>query len=65
MAPDDAGRKEPSATRRLLEVERLTLDSGFCGDGIQRVAKPTVTGGGKKAPALSSANPGPRRHYWS
>ena len=38
--------------RRLLEVERVSHNSGLSGDSIQRVVQPTVTDDGAKAPAL-------------
>ena len=38
--------------RRLLEVERVSHNSGLSGDSIQRVVQPTVTEGGEKAPSL-------------
>jgi len=38
--------------RRLLEVERVSHNSGLSGDSIQRVVQPTVTEDGKKAPGL-------------
>ena len=38
--------------RRLLEVERVSHNSGLSGDSIQRVVQPTVTDDGEKAPAL-------------
>ena len=41
-----------SARRRLLEVERVSHNSGLSGDSIQRVVQPTVTQDGEKAPAL-------------
>src|SRR5438105_4474449 len=44
-------------TRRLLEVERLSHNSGLSGDSIQRVVQPTVTEGGEKAPALKFGQP--------
>src|SRR5215471_4505194 len=38
--------------RRLLEVERVSHNSGLSGDSIQRVVQPAVTEDGKKAPGL-------------
>ncbi len=43
--------------RRLLEVERVSHNSGLSGDGIQRVVQPTVTDDGEKAPALKFGQP--------
>ena len=43
--------------RRLLEVERLSHNSGLSGDSIQRVVQPTVTDDGEKAPALKFGQP--------
>ena len=43
--------------RRLLEVERVSHNSGMSGDSIQRVVQPTVTQGGEKAPALKFGQP--------
>ncbi len=43
--------------RRLLEVERVSHNSGLSGDSIQRVVQPTVTTDGKKAPALKFGQP--------
>jgi len=43
--------------RRLLEVERVSHNSGLSGDSIQRVVQPTVTGDGEKAPALKFGHP--------
>jgi hypothetical protein len=43
--------------RRLLEVERVSHNSGLSGDSIQRVVQPTVTADGKKAPALKFGQP--------
>lgn len=43
--------------RRLLEVERVSHNSGLSGDCIQRVVQPTVTGDGEKAPALKFGQP--------
>ena len=43
--------------RRLLEVERVSHNSGLSGDSIQRVVQPTVTDDGKKAPALKFCQP--------
>ena len=50
--------------RRLLEVERVSHNSGLSGDRIQRVAQPTVTENDEKAPALSSANPASWHCSW-
>ena len=43
--------------RRLLEVERVSHNSGLSGDSIQRVVQPTVTTDGEKAPALKFGQP--------
>ena len=43
--------------RRLLEVERVSQNSGLSGDSIQRVVQPTVTEDGEKAPALKFGQP--------
>src|ERR1017187_1608964 len=43
--------------RRLLEVERVSHNSGLSGDSIQRVAQPAVTEDGKKAPGLKFGQP--------
>jgi hypothetical protein len=43
--------------RRLLEVERVSHNSGLSGDSIQRVVQPTVTDNGEKAPALKFGQP--------
>jgi len=43
--------------RRLLEVERVSHNSGLSGDSIQRVVQPTVTQDGEKAPALKFGQP--------
>ncbi len=43
--------------RRLLEVERVSHNSGLSGDSIQRVVQPTVTENGEKAPALKFGQP--------
>jgi hypothetical protein len=43
--------------RRLLEVERVSHNSGLSGDSIQRVVQPTVTEDGKKAPSLKFGQP--------
>jgi hypothetical protein len=43
--------------RRLLEVERVSHNSGLSGDSIQRVVQPTVTQNGEKAPALKFGQP--------
>ena len=43
--------------RRLLEVERVSHNSGWSGDSIQRVVQPTVTADGAKAPALKFGQP--------
>ena len=43
--------------RRLLEVERVSHNSGMSGDSIQRVVQPTVTKDGEKAPALKFGQP--------
>jgi hypothetical protein len=43
--------------RRLLEVERVSHNSGMSGDSIQRVVQPTVDEDGKKAPGLKFGQP--------
>src|SRR5215470_12608269 len=43
--------------RRLLEVERVSHNSGLSGDSIQRVVQPTVTENGEKAPSLKLGHP--------
>ena len=43
--------------RRLLEVERVSHNSGLSGDSIQRVVQPTVTENGERAPALKFGQP--------
>jgi len=43
--------------RRLLEVERVSHNSGLSGDSIQRVVQPTVSQDGEKAPALKFGQP--------
>jgi hypothetical protein len=43
--------------RRLLEVERVSHNSGLSGGSIQRVVQPTVTDDGEKAPALKFGQP--------
>jgi hypothetical protein len=43
--------------RRLLEVERVSHNSGLSGDSIQRVVQPTVTEDGDKAPSLKFGQP--------
>jgi hypothetical protein len=43
--------------RRLLEVERVSHNSGLSGDSIQRVVQPTETMDGKKAPGLKFGQP--------
>ena len=43
--------------RRLLEVERVSHNSGLSGDSIQRVVQPAVTEDGKKAPGLKFGQP--------
>jgi len=43
--------------RRLLEVERVSHNSGLSGDSIQRVVQPTVTDNGENAPALKFGQP--------
>jgi hypothetical protein len=43
--------------RRLLEVERVSHNSGLSGDSIQRVVQPTITEDGEKAPALKFGQP--------
>ena len=43
--------------RRLLEVERVSHNSGLSGDSIQRVMQPTVTEDGNKSPGLKFGQP--------
>jgi hypothetical protein len=43
--------------RRLLEVERVSHNTGLSGDSIQRVVQPAVTEDGKKAPGLKFGQP--------
>src|SRR5664279_1195204 len=43
--------------RRLLEVERVSHNSGLSGDSIQRGVQPAVTEDGKKAPGLKFGQP--------
>src|SRR3982750_4438350 len=43
--------------RRLLEVERVSHNSGLSGDSIQRVVQPTVNEDGKKTPGLKFGQP--------
>jgi hypothetical protein len=43
--------------RSLLEVERVSHNSGLSGDSIQRVVQPTVTDNSEKAPALKFGQP--------
>src|ERR1700682_429288 len=43
--------------RRLLEVERISHNSGLSGDSIQRVVQPAVTEDGKEAPGLKFGQP--------
>ena len=43
--------------RRLLEVERVSHNSGLSGDSIQRVVQPAVTADGKKVPGLKFGQP--------
>src|SRR6202521_350633 len=43
--------------RRLLEVERISHNSGLSGDSIQKVLQPTVTQDGEQAPALKFGQP--------
>jgi hypothetical protein len=43
--------------RRLLEVERVSHNSGLSGDSIQRVVQPAVTTDGKRAPGLKFGQP--------
>ncbi len=43
--------------RRLLEVERVSHNSGLSGDSIQRVVQLTVTQNGEKAPPLKFGQP--------
>ena len=52
--PQKIGRE---INRRLLEVERVSHNSGLSGDSIQRVVQPTVTDDGEKAPALKFGQP--------
>ena len=44
--------------RRLLEVERVSHNSGWSGDSIQRGVQPTVTEDGDKAPSWKFGQPG-------
>ena len=41
----------------MLEVERVSHNSGLGGDSIQRMVQPTVTADGEKAPALKFGQP--------
>jgi hypothetical protein len=43
--------------RRLLEVERVSHNSGLSGDSIQRVVQPAVNEDGKKSPGLKFGQP--------
>ena len=43
--------------RRLLEVERVSHNTGLSGDSIQRMVEPAVTEAGKKAPGLKFGHP--------
>ena len=43
--------------RRLLDVERVSHNSGMSGDSIQPVVQPTVDEDGKKAPGLKFGQP--------
>jgi hypothetical protein len=43
--------------RRLLEVERVSHNSGLSGDSIQRVVQPTITEDGQKSPGLKFGQP--------
>jgi hypothetical protein len=43
--------------RRLLEVERVSHNSGLSGDSIQRVVQPAVTEDGKQSPGLKFGQP--------
>lgn len=43
--------------RRLLEVERVSHNSGLSGDSIRRVVQPTVTEDGKKSRGLKFGQP--------
>src|SRR5215469_5640621 len=43
--------------RRLLEVERVSHNSGLSGDSIQRVVQTAVTEDGQKAPGLKFGQP--------
>jgi hypothetical protein len=43
--------------RRLLEVERVSHNSGLSGDSIQRVVQPAVSEDGKKSPGLKFGQP--------
>ena len=43
--------------RRLLEVERVSHNSGLSGDSIQRVVQPAVTEDGQKSPGLKFGQP--------
>jgi len=50
--------------RRLLEVERISHNSGLSSDSIQRVVQPTVTEDGKKAPGLKFGQPRVMGCFW-
>ena len=43
--------------RRLLEVERVSHNSGLSGDSLQRVVQPAVTEDGQKSPGLKFGQP--------
>ncbi len=43
--------------RRLLEVERVSHNSGLSGDSLQKVVQPAVTEDGKTAPGLKFGQP--------
>jgi hypothetical protein len=50
--------------RRLMEVDRVSHNSGLSGDSIQRVVQPTVTEDGEKAPSLRFGQPRVMRCFW-
>jgi hypothetical protein len=50
--------------RRLLEVERVSHNSGLSGDSIQRVVQATVTEDGKKSPGLKVGQPRVMALFW-
>ena len=50
--------------RRLLDVERVSHNSGMSGDSIQRVVQPTVNEDGQKAPGLKFGQPRVMALFW-